>query len=268
MKTSLAYLKNVFIDETDLPTPPATAMRVQSLRVPGSTDDKGEAQLCGGTPCYFAPSVSGENKQAVSNCVQFAQRAANAQVPQGKKGTTMEWYNAFLDVLQHLGWSKGSFEFSEVEAHGSTFSINSAFVKMISDFVLAASLHDSKKIIDGINSMFNALESDRSENYSRLYSHFHQHARQNVFDTGIVTQDPDEDPLVSVPILVFFVFEMSMDVPTLQILWTRYESSSVQARAAQNQMILNKSIYLKIRETIEERLGSQSKNYVRDIALD
>ena len=263
MKSSLAHLKNVPIDESDPPTPPAPL--VLSARAPGSSEDKGEAQLCGGTACYFAPSVSAENKQAVSNCMQFAQRAANAQVP---KGTTMEWYNAFLDVLQHLGWTKGSFEFSEVETHGSTFSINSEFVKMISDFILAADMHDSKKIVDGINSMFSTLESDESGNYSHLYSHFHQHARQNVFDTGIVTQDPDEDPLLSVPILVFFAFEMNVDVPNLQILWTQYESSSVQAQAAQNQMILNKKIYLRVRDTIEERLGNQSENYIRDIALD
>ena len=197
----------------------------------------------------------------------FAQLAANRQVPQGHDNNTIEWYNAFCDVLLHLGWTSKSFQFSEVEAHGPTFSINSAFLKMLSDFVIAAGLKDGPKILDGIKNMISTLESDQSGEYFSIYSYFHQNARKNAFDIGVVTQDPNSDPLVSVPILVLFAFEMNVNVSKLQVLWLKYESSSTHAKSAQNQVVLNKKLFQSLQDTVETRLGDRLKKYIINIPI-
>ena len=260
IQSHIAYLKNVPIDETDPPSLPESPQRVHSAAVAAEGQDK--SHLIGGSPCFFASSVSAENRQAVMDSMLFAQLAANKQVPKGdddNTDNTIDWYNAFCDILLYLGWTAKSFEFSEVEAHGPTFSINSAFLKMLSDFVIAAGLKDGSKILDGIKNMISTLESDQSGEYFTIYSHFHQNARQHAFDIGLVTQDPNADPEVSVPILVLFAFDMNVNASKLQVLWATYESSSTHVKSAQNQVILNKKMFQKVQYTVETRLGDRLK---------
>ena len=265
IQSHIAYLKNVPIDETDPPSLPESPQRVHSAAVAAEGQDN--AHLVGGSPCFFASSVSAENRQAVMDSMLFAQLAANKQVPQGQDNNTIEWYNAFRNILVYLGWTSKSFEFSEVEAHGPTFSINSAFLKMLSDFVIAAGLKDGSKILDGIKNMISTLESDQTGHYFTIYSHFHQNARQNAFDIGVVTQDPNADPEVSVPILVLFAFDMNVNASKLQVLWATYESSSTHVKSAQNQVILNKKMFQKVQDTVETRLGDRMKDCITGIAI-
>ena len=115
--------------------------------------------------------------------------------------------------------------------------------------------------------MIRALESDQTGHYSTIYSHFHQNARQNAFDIGVVTQDPNADPEVSVPILVLFAFDMNVNASKLQVLWATYESSSTHVKSAQNQVILNKKMFQKVQDTVETRLGDRMIDCITAIAI-
>ena len=135
---------------------------------------------------------------------------------------------------------------------------------MLSDFVISASLHDGSKILGGIKNMINTFQSEQNHDF---YSYFNRNARKNAFDIGVVTEDSNADPLVSVPILVLFAFEMNVDVSKLQVLWLTYESSSTRVKSAQNQIILNKKIFERVQGIVESRLEDRLQNYIVNIPI-
>ena len=253
----MAYVENLQIDES-LPPPVERTLR--------GTEGKPKAVQCGGDVFLFAPNVSNDNVQCVLDCILFSELAANHKVKARKDNNTMEWYNAYCDVLLHLGWPSMSFTFSQVKTESSSFSVKTAFLKILTDLIAAGyfgTLGGMKVLEDVTNAIDALIRSGSGSKYSSIYSHCHNQARKNSFSIGIVNQDPNHDT----PIMSLFAFEMKVEITDITVLWVKYNTISADLRSGKNQVILNKNLFKQLQPAVEKKLGDKLKRYIDDISL-
>ena len=94
-----------------------------------------------------------------------------------------------------------------------------------------------------------------------LYSKFHSLARSNSFDFGLV----EEDPIVHLPIITTFAFELEVVESGLEILRMEFNEGSNKLKTASSKMYLDKYAYDLVRDLIDKK----TVKYMRgDLVID
>ena len=227
-------------------------------------EDESQARQVGGDFCLFASNVSGANRQCVLDSMLFSELAANCKVSAVKDENSVDWYNAYCDVLLYLGLPSMSFTFRQVKIELGSFSFKPAFLNILTDLISIRFFGTlwGMKALEDVSKAIDALKT--RDNYSEIYSHFHNKARKNAFTIGLVNQDPNHDT----PIMSLFAFEMDVEAKELTVLWNRKRSSSADLKSAGVQAILDKNIFKGLQSTVQKRLGNKLSHYVKDIPLD
>ena len=235
--------------------------------MPALRHDDVTAQLVGGIVLLFTDDVTDANRKAVVNSVLFAQLVASQGLSQEHCETSTGWHDAFSDALLRLGWPSTSFKFENRESTERTFSIGRQIMDDVSRLVESRFIQElvGVNIAGSVQRVFDSLETAASlgTDASRVYSQFHRRCAKNAFSVGIVTQDAT----TGVPILNAVAYEMNAEVKNLRVFFTSFNSRSVSMKSAHARLILNKRIYERIQNILEERLGDRVTRNVLDIPL-
>ena len=120
------------------------------------------------------------------------------------------------------------FEFTDYKTEGGQFSISTVVLNMLIDLVENEGLKNGQKIVNAMREMINALKDDPKGKFSKVYSTFHNLARKNSFDFGLM----DEDPVGHLPVITSFAYELEVVESGLDILWLKLPKDSNKLKIA------------------------------------
>jgi len=90
-----------FVRSARLPAPPAARRGVETTEE-ALAAGKAQAAVVGSDLLSFATNVAPQWRQDLINCSLFAQLWAKAEVADPKR--IFDWYEAYFNALQQLGW--------------------------------------------------------------------------------------------------------------------------------------------------------------------
>jgi hypothetical protein len=116
--------------------------------------DKLRAAVDGGSIVSFVAGLNAEQMSDVLYSTQLAQRAASAKFD--RFAATREWYGAYIDVLDRLGWVGEGLAFSQRDTSAGQFSMDKAALDVIATVaagnqlaILVRTLDTLKKLGEG-----------------------------------------------------------------------------------------------------------------------
>ena len=86
------------------------------------------------------------------------------------KNVTMTTLKVLEDLVTHHEGVTKSYNFDHVKISGPKFSVNTEFLKMLSDFITENNIEDGQNLISNGRRMVSALESDKTGRYSEIFS--------------------------------------------------------------------------------------------------
>ncbi len=217
-------------------------------------DNKKEGYVVGGAVSAFTDKLKGIDKQDVLDATLFAQLAADKGYDREKD--TVNWYKYYKYVLGNIGFVAQSFNFQLYKASGSEFSMDQVVIE-----ILAAIATGGQSIV--ISETLNALRGlSKSDNRIELFSQRSSTSSSGNFQVYPV--DVSENGDVSMALGTFYFNSNAHHVNVLFFSWS---SSSIQVYKGAQRVVLNRSVYSKVRSTVSSKLGDNAVNLVASIEL-
>jgi hypothetical protein len=130
-------------------------------------------------------------REAISNSALLAQLVANKRV--SAEAAPTEWYAAYLDVLQNIGWTIQDHAWNDYTAEGTAVEVHEKIIE-----VLAVALGPAPAALTIIKSAIDVLKAMSPEtSWLTIFSREAQHARIARFQVGLVEAGEDADLFVS-----------------------------------------------------------------------
>lgn len=106
-------------------------VRTESPVVP--TEGKLEGYVDGGSLVSFVHKVSEQQRKDVLYGCNLAQLAASAQYDRVEDSEN--WYKAYTEVMENIGWVVQNFQFEKIETKQSNFKLSDSILEILSELV-------------------------------------------------------------------------------------------------------------------------------------
>jgi hypothetical protein len=184
---------------------------------------KSQAQVVGSGLFSFAKGVTADTREAISNSALLAQLVANKRVPAEQEPT--EWYAAYQDVLQNIGWVLQDVGWANYTAGGTAVEVHQKAIE-----VLEAALGPSAAAMSIIRSAMDVLQAmSPGTSWFTIFHRESQHARIARFQIGLVETGEDADVFVS---LLACLIEAQASIAQVLVFKFRNERASFKADSA------------------------------------
>lgn len=203
----------------------------------------------------FLGGLTTEVHQYVQDSVLIAQLAANKAADPEKD--VEGWYRKYTEVLGHIGWIIGSFNWTKFNSNSQTFKMDEAVIG-----ILSAMLTGGATSITVLTATIAGLKSMSKDGQIPLFDHKAQSLKAGNFQVGVVsTQNND-------PTITMGGFKFTAESQATNVLFFTYGSSSTNLYSSNQTMTLNVSVYSQVASTISKKLGNSAVDYVQDIDID
>src|SRR5216684_2339898 len=91
---------------------------------------KSQAQVVGAGVFYFAQGVTAEVREAISDSALLAQLVANKKVSAAEE-RPLDWFAAYSDVLQNLGWTLQEAGWADYTAKGTAVEVHQKILEVM-----------------------------------------------------------------------------------------------------------------------------------------
>lgn len=221
---------------------------------PSSISEKLRAAVDAGSIVSFVSGLSAEDMRDVLYSTQLAQRAASAKFD--RFATTKEWYGAYLDVLDRLGWVGEALAFTERKTSAGKFSMDKSALDVISAIATGAQLAVLVKTLDTLKKLG---ETDRALKIFDL-----QAMREASGNFQIGAAQKSDNGAVSVALGVFH-FHASDNRG--KFLFWNWGAEEVKFWTAVRKMTLNADLYAVHRFAVVAKLKADATDYVGELEL-
>ncbi|MDB5203097.1 MAG: hypothetical protein JWQ27_2506 [Ferruginibacter sp.] len=201
----------------------------------------------------FVTDVQGQRRNDVLNSVLFAQLAANKQFPNDEQ--IMDWYKAFIHVLNTLGWVIEAAEFSTFKASKDIFEVENAIIDILTTAfggsfmtVIAKTMSSIKDLSDG-NGSITAFEKNTHS------------LSKGAFQIGVAMEENDTVSLQ----LGTFLLTSSNEIK--KILFFKSSKDKTRLDYCSRKGTLNEDVYGSIRETVKARLGEKTSQFIAEVEI-
>lgn len=239
-----SYIANLQIKELSTP--------LSTMNLSLEQSDDTPASVVNSAIMIFNPGVSSQNQSDVKNSTLLAALAANYQFDPFKD--TENWYLAYLEVLENLGWDKAPFNFTELSGGGGSFEVD----KVILNLLQSIQGFD----INAATELLKSLNNSDNDNALKLFDHTGSTSKQGNFQFGQVTQDSSGNVTLSVGAF-FLTTKETID----KILWFKFSLSDTTFFQATNTLLLDEDVYSQVRKEVIKKLGDNAVKFVASIKL-
>jgi hypothetical protein len=184
---------------------------------------KVQAQVIGSGLYSFAKGVTPEMREAISNSALLAQLVANKRV--SAEAAPTEWYAAYLDVLQNIGWTIQDHAWNDYTAEGTAVEVHEKIIEVLQ--VALGPAPAALTIIKSAIDVLKAMTPDTS--WLTIFSREAQHARIARFQVGLVDSGDDADLFVS---LLACLIEAHATLTQVLVFKFRNERASFKGNSA------------------------------------
>lgn len=223
-----------------------------------SDDQKPSAKIDSGSIVSFVSNVSDYHKNAVLNTTLLAQLNSDKLFDRFNKDQVMDWYKNYQKVLSICGWTLQNFQFQNFEASGSSFSINTAIIDILSAVIPG---DEVKIVVAALNSLSNLKNDDPWYKVWDVNTHTTNGGNFQI----VPVRDNNEEINTLSMTLSSYVFETTES--TLRFLWTDYKSSDTKMKYSAQTTTLNENVYMRLENTIIKKLGDRAIQQIGDLDI-
>jgi hypothetical protein len=221
---------------------------------PEAIDDKLRAAVNAGSIVSFVAGIGADDKADVLFATQLAQRAASAR--HDRFAATAEWYRAYVEVLEQLGWVGEGFAFEERSSRAHEFTIDKAALDAIMTIATGNQLAILVKTLDTLKNLGPADAPLRVFELQALAG------LSGNFQIGAVQRA--ENGALSMALGGFYFHAKNVKTGMLFIKWS---SDIVDFWTGAQKMTLNEALYAAHRSAVARKLAKDSEDYIAALEI-
>jgi hypothetical protein len=215
---------------------------------------KTQAQVVGSGLFSFAQGVTPQTREAISDSALLAQLVANRRASQA--GAPVEWYAAYQDVLQNIGWVVQDAGWVDYTAQGTAAEVHQKIIE-----VLQVALGPSAAALTIIRSAIDTLQAMTPDtSWLTIFNREAQHARIARFQVGLVEKGERADVFVT---LLACLIEATHSVT--QVLVFKFRNENASFKAASAKVSINEGALGGLLPAIRTRVRAYQADYVSSI---
>jgi len=215
---------------------------------------KAQAAVVGGDVISFVPGVTSDRKEAILNSSLLAQLAASKKI--ADRARVYEWYEAYFEVLQNIGWVVQDKGFSEYEESSGNFEAHKAILAVATVVLGAAptALAIIKSTIEALHSM------DESRPWITIFNRESQKAKTARFQIGLAEQDANGQFFVNV---LAFGLEASSNVT--QVLFFKAKKQDAKLKHYSGRVTINEGVLNAVGPAIKQKLVGHASTFIAQL---
>lgn len=245
-----------YVRSLDLSGTPRSIVYQDAAAIAGENFDqaKAQTQLVGSTTFSFAAGVEADIRTAISNSALLAQLVANKQ--ENAAGDPLKWYEAYVTVLQNIGWVVQQSGFTDCDTQGTQVEVNQEILT-----VMTAVLGPSPAALAIITATVQALKNMQPGSpWLTLFSRETQKASSAHFQIGLVDKDANGQTFVA---MCAFVLESNQNIT--QVLFFKWKEAHARFRANTANVSLNVPSLKDLNDTIVQKTRAYQNDYLSSI---
>lgn len=246
-----------FVAALELPAASRSRAVARGAPVAVSFDPaKDQALVVGSEVVSFVKGVADETRQDIVNGALLAQLAANKKV--ADRSDIVAWYDAYFDVLAHIGWviQDRALQAYEEEADGLT--AHEAILK-----VAAVLLGPSPAALAVVTSTVEAMRSLDADNpWITIFNREAQSANCARFQFVLAETDAQGRIVVSI-----MAFGLRADASLTQVLFFKIRKNKVGLKQCAGKATINETVLAGVREAIRTKLAGRIADYVDSLDI-
>ena len=241
-----------FLNTVKLPSPARTRGGVEGVReIIDFNAQKNQAMVVASDIVSFVKGVSSERRQDIVNSSLLAQLVANKKVPDKKN--IIEWYNAYFDVLENIGWVIQDRSFSSYTEEADGLEAHEAIIKVASVFLGAA-----PAALAVVISTLEALKSmDSSKPWMTIFDRESKQAKTGHFQIALAEQGDNDQFLVSL-----MAFSLKAESTLTQILFFKIRNDEVELEKCSGKVTINDKVLSSIRDLVSQKIAAHTSDYI------
>ena len=241
-----------FLNTVKLPTPARARGGVEGVReIIDFNAQKNQAMVVASDIVSFVKGVSSERRQDIVNSSLLAQLVANKKVPD--KNNIIEWYNAYFDVLENIGWVIQDRSFSSYTEEADGLEAHEAIIKVASVFLGAA-----PAALAVVISTLEALKSmDSSKPWMTIFDRESKQAKTGHFQIALAEQGDNDQFLVSL-----MAFSLKAESTLTQILFFKIRNDEVELEKCSGKVTINDKVLSSIRDLVSQKIAAHTSDYI------
>jgi hypothetical protein len=207
-----------------------------------------------GSIISFADDVDAPQQTDILYSIQLAQRAASAI--HDRFVETRAWYGKYNEVLEALGWVSEQYAFTSHQQSEGNFRMDKAALDVVAAIAVGNQLQ-------AISASISALEK-LADNDGAL-TLFDHHAAADLsgnFQVGAVQRGATGSLSMASG-----AFYFRTTARRGKFLFAQWGQNDVNFWAAAQKMTFNLSIYDKVRDAVQERLGQTASDFIAELKI-
>jgi hypothetical protein len=239
-----------FLNAVKLPSPTRGAIE-GAREIIDFNAQKNQAMVVASDIVSFVKGVSNERRQDIVNSSLLAQLVANKKVPDKKN--IIEWYNAYFDVLENIGWVIQDRSFSSYTEEADGLEAHEAIIKVASVFLGAA-----PAALAVVISTLEALKSmDSSKPWITIFDRESKQAKTGHFQIALAEQGDNDQFLVSL-----MAFSLKAESTLTQILFFKIRNDEVELEKCSGKVTINDKVLSSIRDLVSQKIAAHTSDYI------
>lgn len=217
---------------------------------------KDQALVVASDVVSFVKGVTNERRQDIVNASLLAQLAANKKVPD--KTNMMEWYNAYFNVLENIGWVLQDKTFSSYTEEADGLEAHEAILKVAAVFLGAA-----PAALTVLTSTLQALKSmDPSKSWVTIFDRESKHVETAHFQIALAEQGEHDQFFVSL-----MAFSLKAKSTLTQVLFFKIRKDDVELKKYSGKVTINDQVLSSIRDRVQQKIASHVGEFVADLEI-
>jgi hypothetical protein len=245
-----------FVNSVDLAGTPRNIVSQSAATEASSAFDqtKTQTQVVGSGIFSFAQGVDAMVRESISDSALLAQLVANKRF--NFEDAPHEWFKAYADVLQNVGWTLQEGSWSDYPVSGTGAEVNEKLIE-----VMTAILAPASGALSIITSTINALKAmSPDSSWITIFSRESQRAKIARFQTGLVDKDPTGDVFVA---LAACVVEAKNDIT--QVLFFKFKQAEAKFSAYSSKVSINRAALVDLGPAIRSKVRAYQTDYLSGI---
>jgi hypothetical protein len=245
-----------FVKSINLSGTPRGILQQDAATEAGEIFDKSktQAQVVGAGVFSFAQGVTAEVREAISDSALLAQLVANKKA--SAKEAPLDWFAAYSDVLQNVGWTLQETALTDYTAKGTALEVHEKILE-----VLTVALGPSPAALAIITATINALKNMKTDSpWITIFNRESQKAKMARFQIGLVEKEENSDVFVS---LLACLIEAHDNIT--QVLFFKFKDAKATFRATSAKVSVNRLSLTDLGPSIRNKIRAYQTDYLSSI---
>ncbi len=244
-----------FIESVDIPPGPSER-GLEARAVPeviGKVKD--QAMVVGSDIVSFVDGTAPELRTPIMHSALLAQLAANRKVP--SRDRVEDWYEAYFDVLEQIGWVIQDRAFSEHREGGDTFEAHQAILT-----VAATILGPATTALAVVTSTLDAMKQMSEGPWMTIFQQESQSAKAARFQVTVA--EPASAGGVTISLMAF---TLKASAQLTQVLFFKFRSLDAVLRHSSGKVAIDQQLLSAVAPAIARKVGDHVGSYVENIPI-